>query len=391
MNYQGPRLTFLVASAAAIGFFTLGPVGPSPTWSQGTCCVLTDVVLNVLLFLPFGISLGMIGTRPLVATGIGALASTAIEIAQFWIPGRQSSTHDVVTNTLGTFLGAVIVAAWADRKRWWRIAGPPLAAAILLTGLAGGFLVRPAAPRSGGWWGQWAHEFGGTLQFDGRVLRFSVQGIPVPDGRLLESSRLSALLAEADSIRLSAAIVSGAPAAGRAQLVGIVADQPGGEYLGLWQEGRALLAFVRLRLTDASLRTAWLRLDMALPGTAGDTVVLTAISTARRVSLSSDYAGSHTEGSFNLSAAFFWASLLPFELETPTHLSVWPLLPMTLAFVGLGMGVRNGIALVVAAVAALFAGPLLAGTAFPPWTAAATAVAGSAFGRWLALRLGLES
>src|ERR1051325_771650 len=56
----------------------------------------------------------------------------------------------------------------------------------------------------------------------------------------------------------------------------------------------------------------------------------------------------HAEGSFNLSAALFWASLLPFELETPTHLSVWPLVPMTLAFVGLGLGVRNGVALLVA-------------------------------------------
>jgi hypothetical protein len=391
MSYQRARLTFLVASAATIGFFTLGPVGPSHAWFQGSCCELTDVVLNVLLFLPLGMSLGVIGTRPLLATGIGALASAAIEITQLWIPGRQSSIHDVVTNTLGTLLGAVIVAGWADRKRWWRIAGPAFAAMILLACLAGGFLVRPAAPRPGGWWGQWAHEFGGTVQFGGRVLGFTLQGMAIPDGRLAEGSRLNALLADTDTIRLSASVVSGTPVADRAQLVGIVADGPGGEYLGLWQEGRALLAFVRLRLTDASLRTAWLRLEPALPETSGDTVVLTAISTARRVSLSSDYAGSHAEGSFNLSAAFFWASLLPFELETPTHLSVWPLVPMTLAFVGLGLGVRNGVALLVAAAVALFAGPLMAGTAFPPWTAVATALAGSAFGRWLALRLGLES
>ena len=389
MTHRGPRLALLVASAAAIGLFTLGPVGPSPTWAQGDCCILTDVVLNVLLFLPFGISLGLLGASALVSTGIGALASTGIEIAQLWIPGRMSSVHDVLSNTLGTLLGAVIVAGWVGRERWWRIAGPGIAALMLLASLGGGFLVRPAASSPRVWWGQWAHELGGTAQFEGRVLGFSLQGMPIPDGRIPESTRLNALLIGSDTNRLSAAIVSGAPVAGRAQLVGIVADGPGGEYLGLWQEGRSLLAFVRLRLTDASLRTAWLRLDTALPETAGDTVVLAATSTPRRVILSSDYHGRHVEGSFNLSAALFWASLLPFEFETGTHLSVWPLLPMMLAFVGLGMGIRDWTALALAGVVALLAGPLLGGTATPPGAAVATAIAGSWLGRSIAPRLGL--
>ena len=390
MTHRGARLALLVASAAAIGLFTLGPVGPSPTWAQGDCCILTDLVLNVLLFLPFGISLGLLGAKALVSTGVGALASTGIEIAQLWVPGRMSSVHDVLTNALGTLLGAVIVAGWAGRERWWRIAGPGIAALMLVASLAGGLLVRPAASHPGVWWGQWAHEFGGTtVQFQGRVLGFSLQQMPIPDGRVPESSRLNGLLAGTDTIRLSAAIVSGAPVAGRAQLVGIVADGPGGEYLGLWQEGRSLLAFVRLRLTDASLRTAWLRLDRALPETAGDTVVLAATSTPRRVILSSDYDGSHAEGNFNLSAALFWASLLPFEFETGTHLSVWPLLPMVLAFVGLGMGIRDWTALALAGVVALLAGPLLGGTATPPGAAVATAIAGSWLGRSIALRLGL--
>lgn len=389
MTRHSARLALLLTAAVAIAFFTLRPGSPSAAWSPGPCCLLTDFVLNILLFVPYGVALGLLGRRPIAAAGIGAITSAAIEIAQLWIPGRESSIHDVMTNCAGALLGALIVAGWAARARWWRTVGPLVSTLVVLASIAGSFLVRPATPAPRTWWGQWAHDFSGTVLFPGRVLGFTLQGIPIPDGPLAESTRLNTRLANADTISWSATVVSGREVAGRAQLVGLVADRPGGEYLSLWQEGRSLLAFARLRLTDASLHNAWLRLDSALPGAAGDTVALSATMTRRRLILAAAHSGTREEGTLDLSATLFWGSFLPFELETGSRVPLWPILPMGLAFVGLGMGSRNWIALVIATAVALFGGPLLAGTALPPWAALAAGTIGAWGGRIISRWLGL--
>jgi VanZ family protein len=52
----------------------------------------------------------------LYATLVGASLSFTVEVLQFYIPRRMSGTTDIITNTLGAFLGAVLVRPELMRK-----------------------------------------------------------------------------------------------------------------------------------------------------------------------------------------------------------------------------------------------------------------------------------
>lgn len=385
------RLGVLALSVATIATLTLLPVETSPTWAPGGCCLTTDLILNVLLFAPLGLGLALNGVRLMPAIVTGLLTSAAVESAQLWIPGRFASLSDLLTNTAGTLLGAILWTKWPTRQRWWRKLGPLAAALIVGTGVLAGFLVRPASPSPQTWWGQWAHQFGGSARFTGRVLMLSLQGIPIRDGPLARSAELNRLLRDAGVVRLGVKLVSGRPVAGRAQLAGLVAGGPGGrgqggggEYLGLWQEGRSLIGFVRLGLTDASLRTAWLRLDDALPESQGDTIEVSATITAKRVELGSTHGAQVRKASLRLEQGVFWSGLLPFEPKTSGGKTFWSVVSTAAAFAGLGMGIRRRGALALVLAVALMAGPALAGSAFPNWITVAAALGGSGIGRTLA-------
>jgi glycopeptide antibiotics resistance protein len=65
------------------------------------------VLGNVLLFLPLGAVLRLQGLRVRRVIVAGCVLSLAIELAQLAIPGRTTSTDDVLLNTAGAALGAV--------------------------------------------------------------------------------------------------------------------------------------------------------------------------------------------------------------------------------------------------------------------------------------------
>ena len=76
-----------------------------------------DIVVNVLGFMPFGFCFFFHyqQSRPhrrakniLLVIVVGSAISLAIELTQAWLPNRDSSMIDVITNIAGTFLGAVL-------------------------------------------------------------------------------------------------------------------------------------------------------------------------------------------------------------------------------------------------------------------------------------------
>src|SRR5690606_9606721 len=103
-----------VLAFAAIATLTLQPRPELAALSAATpvwCLVcgsygLVDVVLNVLLFVPLGVGLGLAGVRPRAAIIIVVLTTLTVELLQLTvISGRDSSLSDLVTNTVGGAIG----------------------------------------------------------------------------------------------------------------------------------------------------------------------------------------------------------------------------------------------------------------------------------------------
>jgi len=102
-----------VAWLAIIAWFTLGPGDPREQAAQIFCLRcgrfwLTDIIANVLLFVPLGVALAISGLRPHRILLVGASVSCGIEIWQFLgVTGRDATLIDVVTNSIGALLGAL--------------------------------------------------------------------------------------------------------------------------------------------------------------------------------------------------------------------------------------------------------------------------------------------
>jgi VanZ family protein len=83
---------------------------------------LRDILLNVVAFIPLGFffcsywsSMRPITRPALTTTVLGLVVSLTIEILQSYLPTRHSGTTDLVTNTLGTFLGVRLYGPRAAR------------------------------------------------------------------------------------------------------------------------------------------------------------------------------------------------------------------------------------------------------------------------------------
>jgi VanZ family protein len=83
-------------------------------WAKASS--LKDAFLNVLLFVPFGFGLaGLLRKRGFswpattaVVFVAGAFASYCVEFAQFFIPDRDSGWEDILTNSSGALVGALL-------------------------------------------------------------------------------------------------------------------------------------------------------------------------------------------------------------------------------------------------------------------------------------------
>ena len=144
-----PRRRFFraVPVAVAIGLIALLTLEPRPRqaplsaatpWHCLVCGPVgtVDVLLNVALFVPLGFTLFRVGYGPLTSALIGLGVSSLVELLQATIvAGRDPSLSDLLTNTLGTGLGALLAHTFPrlvrpDRKL----------AARLATGIAMGWL-----------------------------------------------------------------------------------------------------------------------------------------------------------------------------------------------------------------------------------------------------------
>lgn len=71
--------------------------------------VYRSTLMNVMLFLPLGLSLpNLLHRRPVLKTVLfGLCLSAAVEGCQYWFALGRCEVDDLIMNTLGTFLGAL--------------------------------------------------------------------------------------------------------------------------------------------------------------------------------------------------------------------------------------------------------------------------------------------
>ena len=150
------RIALVVAVVLVLGA-TLLPAEPegSVDWPQVFCLLcgraaVADGFANIALFLPLGMALALLNHAPRRALLVAASLSLAVELAQFWIPGRDPSLSDLVFNTLGAGLGGGVARlasrwGWPDVRAAGRLsllAAVAASAVLAVTGL----LLTPSLP-----------------------------------------------------------------------------------------------------------------------------------------------------------------------------------------------------------------------------------------------------
>ena len=267
---------------------------------------LSDAVLNVGLFAPFGAALAGLGRGAARAAAAGAGLSAVIELLQVDIvPGRDASVGDVVWNTAGALAGALAVRA-AARLAAARV---PVQRALLVGWVAvsagawagTGLLFRPAPPRSV-YFGQWTPDLAHLERYGGRVLAARLGPLELPPARLPDTVR--ALLVAGAPLR--ARVVAGAPPPRLAPVVSVYDDRQREVWL-LGAERTDLVLRYRMRAAAVGLDQPDVRLRGAFRGVApGDTVAFEAALEGRGACLRAGALRGCTPG---FSAGRGWALL----------------------------------------------------------------------------------
>lgn len=205
--------TLVFAAALAVLVATLFPSLESGSAGLFECLIcgdrgLADVILNVLLFLPLGAAIALVGVRMRGALLACAILSASVEVAQFFIPGRDASLGDLLFNSVGAVLGFLVTRSaplWRDPSP--RIAARlSLVAATVVSGvwLATGWLLQPDIPDHTAF-PIWRPDLAQYEQWNGRVIDVTLDGDSLPDREPVAGSWLRARLTSGATIHISAA------------------------------------------------------------------------------------------------------------------------------------------------------------------------------------------
>ena len=248
-----------VASVAAILVATLLPDSGHPVTSH-LCLVCgtlggVDSVLNVLLFLPLGIGLALSGIPWNRAVLTACALSLTVETTQFlFVPGRDATLGDVLTNTVGGALGFVI----ARNAGIWLRPTPRTAAILALAwstmwltiqGISS-FAFAPSIPVSR-YYGQIAPKLGDFALFPGRVLEARIDDVAITDTQLNEIDSVGPRLLGGATI--AATVIPNGSTSDIAPIVRVAGDEQE-EIVLLAQDEQSLLFGVRTRAAILRLR-----------------------------------------------------------------------------------------------------------------------------------------
>lgn len=311
----------VVLGAAAICALTLTP---EPKLSDQvdllpvSCMVCgdlggTDVALNLLLFTPFAAGLALLGCRVGRVLVIAGLVSLSIETMQFaWLPGRDASLSDLVTNTTGavaaaflTHRRALFFTPTARQARTLALGGLLLWTAVEM---GSAWALTPSLPTSV-YYGQWAANLGHLERFTGEVLGATVSGDSLPARKVGDSGRLRSRLLQGNAL-VTARATTGTPPPDLAPIISIF-DRQHVEILLLGQRRDEAVFRMRTKVSDLRLRPPAIRIPDAIPDSAGVPIELGASYSNGRYFLHVLAAGRVIERTLDATPNWAWSYFMP--------------------------------------------------------------------------------
>jgi hypothetical protein len=126
-NHAGPGADLFIPGTYTV----MDKVLLEPFWEEFTMSLSywTNVLKNIVGFVPLGACfcayfalVKRSGRASLAAVIVGFAVSLTIEVLQGYLPTRDSGTTDLITNTLGTWLGVLLYCA--ANARWNQLSWP---------------------------------------------------------------------------------------------------------------------------------------------------------------------------------------------------------------------------------------------------------------------------
>ncbi len=271
-----------------------------------------DVVLNTLLFVPFGLALALTGASWWRVVLVALCVTTGIEALQLTVvPGRDASLSDLVTNVTGAALGALLAFRWhqlvfAPPSRAWALfAGIALSWSASRVGTS--WLLRASFPDTR-WFGQVAPKDIYPSDFRGTVVHGAFGSVTA---RSAEMPALRDVFLAPEG-RVLAVVRGTLPTQGLASILSVM-DERRSELLVLAQHGTDARLRLRLRSTDLLLRTPSVRIEDAFRDRIHEVRELSGWWAPGALMLRSSSGDRTTSATLSLGPGLGWAFLLPFD------------------------------------------------------------------------------
>jgi hypothetical protein len=317
------------------------------------------------------------------------VTTITVETLQYWIPGRDTSLGDILTNSFGCYAGILCADVWRvvlvpSRRVARRLAiGWTLLWAVVLTASAALTHISLGNFSS---WGVWRPEDLQHDYFNGKILSATAGGLEAP-GKIDGTSEDVRRRLSTDSVVVEGS-VAGAALTGLYSSIASVYNFRKESIFMLGQRRGSLVFSLRMKTADFGVRTPMIRLDSVFPRhrpTNIDTIRVAGGIIHRQLWIRAEDHGVVRERTLPLDAGLGWSYFLPFDYEYGTEAPWLTALWLAgLAAPALAWATRAGRATVLAVAAslalALLAIPFLARAHPTPWWEWAALAAGSLLG-----------